>query len=262
MSGKDREKELARRRYERRQQQAAQQAAQARRAKIVGGVVAAAAVIAAGAGAYIFTKDDDKSTTVAATDTASPGVSPSAAAKPGECLYEAAAGEKAAKDVGKPPVKPEYKGAVEATLKTSVGELKFDLDGAKAPCTVNSFAFLAKKGYFDKTECHRLTDKVLQCGDPAATGMGGPGYQFANENPGKYTKGVLAMANAGAGTNGSQFFIVYEDWSDLPPDYSIFGKVSSGLDKIEEVAKAGSEPAGDGKPKKKVEINSISIAKK
>ncbi len=106
---------------------------------------------------------------------------------------------------------------------------------------------------------------MIQGGCPLGTGTGGPGYTFKDEfvrslrhdAPGK-----LSMANAGPGTNGSQFFIVYKDWDDLPADYTVFGTVTSGLDKIESVGKAGSEPAGDGKPKKKVEINSVTIAKK
>jgi len=258
VAGKDRKRELARQRYERQQARRAAEEAAAKRRSIIGGAVATAVVILGVAGAaYALTRDGDKEAedpTVAAPT-----------AKPGECLYtEPASGEEAAKDVGKPPAKPAYDGEVKAKVKTSAGELTFTLDGKKAPCTVNSFAHLASEKYFDDTECHRLTDNVLQCGDPTGTGSGGPGYEFANENTegAKYKKGVLAMANAGAGTNGSQFFIVYKDWDDLPPDYSVFGTVSSGLDKVEEIAKAGSEPEGDGKPKKKVEIESISIAKK
>lgn len=258
MAGKDRKRELARQRYERQQARRAAEEAAAKRGRLVGGIVTAAVAVLAVAGgtAYALTRGDDEAK-------AKGGDKTKTVAKPGECLYEDAS-EKAAKDVGKPAAKPAYDGAVEAAVKTSAGDLTFTLDGAKAPCTVNSFAHLASKGYFDGTECHRLTDNVLQCGDPTGSGSGGPGYQFANENTegAKYKKGVLAMANAGAGTNGSQFFIVYKDWDDLPPDYSVFGTVSSGLDKVEEVAKAGSEPAGDGKPKKKVEIDSISIAKK
>ncbi|MBX6769349.1 MAG: peptidylprolyl isomerase, partial [Actinomadura rubrobrunea] len=104
---------------------------------------------------------------------------------------------------------------------------------------------------------------VLQCGDPKGDGTGGPGYQFANENTkgAKYVKGTLAMANAGADTNGSQFFMVYAD-SQLPPDYSVFGKITSGMDVLEKIAKGGSEPEGDGKPTTKVTIQDVSIAKK
>ncbi|MCD0449000.1 peptidylprolyl isomerase [Actinocorallia sp. API 0066] len=249
MAGKDRKKELARQRYERQQARREAEQAAARRKSVVGGAVATAVVILGVAGgAWFFTRDDSSDEPLAAPT-----------ANPGECLYTPK-GE-ASKDVGTPPVVPAYEGPVDAVVNTSAGELTFTLDGEKAPCTVNSFTYLAEEGYFDGTSCHRLTDKVLQCGDPDATGMGGPGYEFANENTegAQYKKGVLAMANAGADTNGSQFFIVYEDWDDLPPDYTVFGTVAKGIGEVEKIAKAGSEPAGDGKPKTKVEIKSISI---
>ena len=259
MAGKDRKKELARRRYERQEARRAAEAAADKRRGVIGAAVATAVVVlGVGGAAYAFTKGGDDELaddpTVAAQT-----------AKPGECLYtEPASGEEAAKDVGLPPVKPAYDGDVKAEFKTSAGDLTFKLDGKNAPCTVNSFVHLAQEKYFDGTSCHRMTDNVLQCGDPTGSGSGGPGYEFANENTegAKYKKGVLAMANAGAGTNGSQFFIVYKDWDDLPADYSVFGTVSSGLDKVEKVAEAGSEPEGDGAPKKKVEIEGVSIAKK
>ncbi|GAB2854044.1 hypothetical protein GCM10022221_62030 [Actinocorallia aurea] len=254
MAGKDRKKELARQRYERQVARREAEAKAARKRSVIGGAVATAVVILGVAGvAWWVTKDDGEGDTTAAA--------PTATAAPGECLYTEA-GE-ASKDVGLPPAKPAYETVVNASVKTTVGDLTFELDGEKAPCTVNSFAHLASEGYFDGTECHRLTENVLQCGDPSATGSGGPGYQFDNENTdgAVYKKGVLAMANAGAGTNGSQFFIVYKDWDDLPPDYSVFGTVTKGIEEVEKVGKAGSEPAGDGKPKTKVDIKSISIEK-
>lgn len=257
MAGKDRKKELARRRYERQEARRAAEAAADKRRGVIGAAVATAVVVLGVAGAaYAFTRDGEQADdpTVAAET-----------AKPGECLYtEPENGEEAAKDVGLPPVKPAHDGDVEAKVKTSAGDLTFKLDGKNAPCTVNSFAHLAQEKYFDGTSCHRLTDNVLQCGDPTGSGSGGPGYEFANENTegAKYKKGVLAMANAGAGTNGSQFFIVYKDWDELDPNFSVFGTVSSGLDEVEKVAEAGSEPEGDGAPKKKVEIEGVSIAKK
>ena len=110
------------------------------------------------------------------------------------------------------------------------GDVTITMDRAKAPCTVNSFVSLAGQGYFDQTRCHRLADSgifILQCGDPTGTGQGGPGYQFANETDGteSYTRGVVAMANAGPGTNGSQFFLVWDDSTSLDrvPNYTIFG---------------------------------------
>jgi len=173
----------------------------------------------------------------------------------------------APKDLGTPPVKPAYKGTVKATVKTNHGDVVLQLDADKAPCTVNSFAFLAKKNFFDKTDCHRLTSgglNVLQCGDPTAEGEGGPGYQYANENTegAEYKEGTVAMAHSRLpDSNGSQFFMVYKD-SELDPDYTVFGKVTKGLDVLKEIAEGGSEPKGDGKPKKKVTIRDISIARK
>ena len=106
----------------------------------------------------------------------------------------------------------------------------------------------------------------LQCGDPSGTGGGGPGYQFADENlkGATYPRGTVAMANAGPGTNGSQFFLVYAD-STLPPNYTPFGTITEGLDLLDTVAKAGSNDsngAGDGKPKLSVEIKTLRVTPK
>ncbi|RFS81105.1 peptidylprolyl isomerase [Actinomadura spongiicola] len=247
MAGKDRKKQLARQRYERQQQRRAEEAARSRRLKIIGSA-AAVAVVAAGGGVFMVVTGDEEST----------------AAGP-KCDYKAAQAP-AAKDVGKPPGKPAYTGTVQATLKTNRGDVEMQLYGEKAPCTVNSFAHLAQKNYFDKTPCHRLTSgglNVLQCGDPTGKGTGGPGYEFVNENTkgATYSEGTLAMANSGPDTNGSQFFLVYKD-SQLDPDYTVFGKITKGLDVLTKVAGDGSEPKGDGAPKKKVEIEDIAIAGK
>lgn len=256
MAGKDRKKQLARQRYERQQQRRAQEAAKARRLKIISSAAAVAVVAVGGAAIVVFTGKDDSSEADAKA---------SASPKPGECAYKEASVPGAPKDLGKPPVKPAYKGTVKATVKTNRGDVVMELDGKNAPCTVNSFAFLAKKNFYDKTDCHRLTSgglNVLQCGDPTGKGRGGPGYQFANENTegAKYTEGTLAMAHSKMpDSNGSQFFLVYKD-SELQPDYTVFGKITKGLDVLKKIAKAGSEPKGDGKPKKKVTIQDISIA--
>lgn len=122
-----------------------------------------------------------------------------------------------------------------AEVTTNVGELTIELDAAKAPNTVNNFVVLARYHYFDNTNCHRaIAGFMVQCGDPTATGTGDPGYEFANENPSAntdYIKGSLAMANSGADTNGSQFFITTTDSSpSLATDYSLFGHVTAGLD--------------------------------
>jgi peptidyl-prolyl cis-trans isomerase B (cyclophilin B) len=152
-----------------------------------------------------------------------------------------------------------------ATIKTNCGTIVVRLDGKNAPHTVNSFAFLASKHYFDNTRCHRLTTSgiyVLQCGDPTSTGTGGPGYRFRDENlaGAKYPAGTVAMANAGPGTNGSQFFFVYADTA-LPPHYTPFGTVVQGMDVLKRIAAAGSNPPGDGAPVQPVTIESFVVTK-
>ncbi|MBW8486542.1 peptidylprolyl isomerase [Actinomadura parmotrematis] len=257
MAGKDREKQLARQRYERQQQRRAAERARARRIKIIG-VAAGVAVIAAGTGAAVwYTGRDDKK---ADAKTAAAGT----------CSYKPAQEAGAPKGLGTPPAKPAYTAPVAATVKTSQGDIGLQLYGDKAPCATNSFAFLAAKGFWKNSHCHRLSTseglKMLQCGDPTGTGSGGPGYQFGNENTAgaTYKAGTLAMANAGAGTNGSQFFLVYGD-SQLSPDYTVLGKITSGLDTLQAVAKAGIAKAGQdgtGEPKKKVTIQDVTIAGK
>jgi len=160
---------------------------------------------------------------------------------------------------------PPRRGTTNVVVKTSQGAMTFTLNRAAAPCAVASFVSLAKQKYFDGTSCHRLTSgslSVLQCGDPTGSGSGGPGYAFQDELTGheKYTRGVLAMANAGANTNGSQFFIVYKD-SQLGPNYTIFGTVSKGLSVVDKVAAQGSNPAGDGKPKLPVTLQTLTVGK-
>ncbi|MDE0778344.1 MAG: peptidylprolyl isomerase [Nocardioides sp.] len=158
-----------------------------------------------------------------------------------------------------------YNGTVEATLSTNVGDIDLTLDAAAAPCTVNSFTSLASQAYFDDTTCHRLTTSgifVLQCGDPDGTGAGGPGYSFADELSGAetYPAGTLAMANAGPNTNGSQFFLVYED-SQLPAAYTVFGEVSAdGLEVLRSIAEKGTaDGGGDGAPAEPVDIDFAEI---
>lgn len=258
MAGKDRKKQLARQRYERQQQRRAAEAARARRLKVFGSAAAVAVIALGGAGIFLFTGDDDP----AEANAASGGGSASPAN--GECAYTASDSPGAPKDLGTPPVKPARTGTVNATVKTNQGDVVLQLDGKNAPCTVNSFAFLAEKNFYDDSPCHRLTSgglNVLQCGDPTGKGTGGPGYKYADENldGATYGKATLAMANSGPDTNGSQFFMVYGD-SQLPPDYTVFGKITKGMDVLEKIAAAGSEPEGDGEPKKKVTIEDVTVA--
>jgi peptidyl-prolyl cis-trans isomerase B (cyclophilin B) len=137
---------------------------------------------------------------------------------------------------------------------------------SRAPCTVNSFVYLASKNYFSNTRCHRLTTSgiyVLQCGDPTGTGTGGPGYRFSDENltGATYPANTVAMANSGPNTNGSQFFLVYKN-TTLQPNYTPFGTIVAGLSVIQKVAAAGTtNGTGDGQPKEKVVIERVIIKK-
>ena len=169
----------------------------------------------------------------------------------------------ASKEVHLPPSTPDP--AESLTISTNRGDIGVQLDTEGAPCTAGSFTSLAEQGYFDDTSCHRLTTEgifVLQCGDPSGTGSGGPGYRFADELTGEetYPAGTLAMANAGADTNGSQFFIVYAD-TEQPPNYTVFGEVDAeGLALVEGIAEAGSDDSngpGDGAPVEEVVIESV-----
>lgn len=194
----------------------------------------------------------------------SSGSSDSSAAA-GTCSYPADS-QSGAKDVDAPEEKPQAKGTVEATVATTAGDLAVTFDADRAPCTVNSFLSLAAQKYFDDTECHRLTTEgifVLQCGDPTGTGSGGPGYSFADELDGSetYPAGTLAMANSGPDTNGSQFFVVYDD-SSLPPDYTVFGQLDEKSTKtVADLAAKGTDSgAGDGAPKEKVTITEVTTA--
>lgn len=168
---------------------------------------------------------------------------------------------------------------VSMSMETDRGPIGLTLNNAESPCTVNSFVSLASQGYFDGTTCHRMTAapgslEVLQCGDPSGTGTSGPGYQFADEFPRDqyadddpaldfpvtYPRGTLAMANAGPGTNGSQFFIVYGD-SQLPPRYTVFGSIDeTGLETVDAIAAAGTADGGqDGAPAQPVTITSVQL---
>jgi cyclophilin family peptidyl-prolyl cis-trans isomerase len=147
-----------------------------------------------------------------------------------------------------------------AEMVTSKGTMVIALDPAAAPKTVNSFVFLARYHYFEGIVFHRVIPGfVLQGGDPKGTGTGGPGYEFEDElpRPGRYEIGSLAMANAGPNTNGSQFFIISgPNGVSLPPHYSLFGKVISGLDVVAKIDAIGTS---GGRPKERVVIESVTI---
>ena len=186
----------------------------------------------------------------------------------GPCQYTVTPDEPPARPVPLPPDPahtPDHR-KVGVTLTTTQGLIPLTLNQAQAPCTVQSFLHLTKHHFYDFTTCHRLTSystlKVLQCGDPTGTGEGGPGYRYKDELPTNlppaptdptgvrkvYARGVLAMANAGPDTNGSQFFLVFAD-SALRPNYTIFGSVRPlGLQTLDRIAAAGVAADDPGAP--------------
>lgn len=284
----------AKRKLERQLERRAKQAKTRRIVLIAAASIVAVAVIAAVVITLVNTKHDQKSNAAASTttsastspETTTPGPPNQAAPLPpfkpsadvgANCQYPASP-EPAAKQVkpprtGKVPTDPAQ---VSASMVTNQGHIGLMLANNESPCTVNSFASLIGQKYFDNTKCHRLTTSqglgVLQCGDPKGDGTGGPGYQFANEYPTDqyppndpkaqepvvYPRGTLAMANAGPGTNGSQFFLVYKD-SQLPPQYTVFGTIQpDGLATLDKIAKAGVAGGGeDGAPATEVTITSL-----
>jgi len=171
-----------------------------------------------------------------------------------------------AKNITPPEVKGPFKNKT-LTLTTNCGEIVIAADGKNAPITVIALSALANSGFFNKTICHRLvTDGiyVLQCGDPTGTGMGGPNFSYRDENLPlptleNYPAGIVAMANSGPNTNGSQFFIVYEDTS-MDPNYTIWGKVVKGLDIVKAIAKEGViNGTSDGMPKQTIAIEKVRV---
>lgn len=286
----------AKRKLERQLERRAKQAKTRRIVLIAAASIVAVAVIAAVVITLVNTKHDQKSNAAASTttsastspETTTPGPPNQAAALPpfkpsadvgANCQYPASS-EPAAKQVkpprtGKVPTDPAQ---VSASMVTNQGHIGLMLANNESPCTVNSFASLIGQKYFDNSKCHRLTTSqglgVLQCGDPKGDGTGGPGYQFANEYPTDqyppndpkaqepvlYPRGTLAMANAGPGTNGSQFFLVYKD-SQLPPQYTVFGTIQpDGLATLDKIAKAGVAGGGeDGAPATEVTITSLML---
>jgi peptidyl-prolyl cis-trans isomerase B (cyclophilin B) len=270
---RDRQRKLARARYERQQERRAERAKRARLWTVIG--VACLVVIGIGVGGYFFLRPggsnaaaSSATATPTATATATATPTPTQVAEPAtHCAYTSS--PPAARSVGMPPTTPASTATYQATIVTNRGNVVIDLLNSKATCTVNSFVYLAAKNYFSSTTCHRLTTgslSVLQCGDPTGKGTGGPGYGFANENTtgATYPAGTVAMAHSSLpNSNGSQFFVVYKN-STLSPNYTPFGKVVTGLGIIQSVAQAGSDNAngsGDGHPKEPVVIERVTIKK-
>jgi peptidyl-prolyl cis-trans isomerase B (cyclophilin B) len=278
---KERQRRLARERYERRLAREAQRQQTVRKATqwtaaivvllvVIGAVVFGLIGLSGGGKSSAQTAASSTPTPTAPAASPTPSATPTVVEPATHCVYTKtpppATPLAGSRSVGLPPTKPDDQATYRATILTNRGSIVIDLLNSKATCTVNSFVYLAAKSYFNNTHCHRLTTTgiyVLQCGDPTGTGQGGPGYEFANENltGATYPAGTLAMANAGAGTNGSQFFLVYQD-TTLQPAYTPFGTIVGGINIIQQVAKAGTTTSnGDGAPKEKVVIESVTITK-
>ena len=284
MSTQKRERELARAKFERQQQRRAERTVKARRNQRIAAIVVVAGIVIAGVGWVLFnatrSSDADLSATdpnvtdssevLASTKEPDQGASESADPASGESgvLNCTPAGTPRADDLQYPDgPTPTESTPTSLSLNTNCGDIVIELNPA-APETVASEAFLAAQGFYDNTTCHRLTTEgifVLQCGDPAGNGTGGPGYVVPDENlppegESNYPAGTVAMANAGPGTSGSQFFIVYQD-TTLPSGYTIWGQIVSGLDIVQEIASVGVEGGlTDGPPAQPVFINSATVS--
>ncbi|MFD9127001.1 peptidylprolyl isomerase [Kitasatospora sp. NPDC059571] len=265
VSSEQRRRQLAREKYERQMERRAEADRKRKQRNVLVGSVTAVVVLAAGGAWAGGLFDSSKKSGAQAAPTAA--ATPTATAAPVKGCNAPAAGQPNGKQFkAEPAMSIDTKANYTMSLDTSCGKVTISLDAAKAPHTVNSFVYLAGQQYFDHTKCHRLTTEgiyVLQCGDPTGTGSGGPGYQFADENlsGATYPAGTVAMANAGAGTNGSQFFLVYKD-TQLPPNYTPFGKITGGLDVLQNIAGGGVQGGtGDGAPNANVVLNSVTTAK-
>lgn len=290
MAGKkDRDRRRARERYERQREQRVARQQKIRRWTGIGsavvlvvGLIAGLTIAFAGGGSPKASPSPSKSATP--TSSASPSASATPIAEPAHhCTYTKSG--TAAKTVSLPSATPDYTATYTATIHTNLGKIEIALANSKATCTVNSFIHLASADFWNDSQCHRVTTQgglyVLQCGDPYAKasskltcgstpgspGTGGPGYEFRDENltGATYKTGTVAMANTGPNTNGSQFFLVYKN-STLQPQYTPFGTITSGLDILQKVANAGvsckyNGDPGDGAPKEKVIIDSVTIKK-
>jgi peptidyl-prolyl cis-trans isomerase B (cyclophilin B) len=283
---KDRARRRAREQHMRQQQARRERLRKIRRRTLAGTIVVLVAGLAAGLTLGLTGGGTPKAaptpTPSAPTPSATPSATASTVAEPAHhCSYTASAAGGGAK-ASLPPATPDFTHTFTATLHTNLGPIGIKLANSKATCTVNSFVHLAETNFWNATQCHRVSDSgglfVAQCGDPTAkasetlpctgataAGSGGPGYQFNDENltGATYPAGTIAMANSGPNTNGSQFFLVFQN-TTLPASYTPFGTITSGLDILQNVGKAGTTctySAGGGVPKHKVIIDSVSIQK-
>jgi peptidyl-prolyl cis-trans isomerase B (cyclophilin B) len=266
-----------RRRLRRQQRRRAQREAQRRRFALIASVVGVLVVAAVVTTVVIFT-GNDKSTPTAAGTTALPPTPTSPASSSPAASYPCTwtAGGTAARHVAQPATtRPPRTGSVTVSVQTTRGPMTFQLDRAAAPCTVASFVSLVRQHYYDATPCHRLTTAgiyVLQCGDPSGTGTGGPGYTIPDEAKGSesYPAGTIAMARTSQPhSGGSQFFIVYKNSPNLQQrlgtlQYTVFGRVTSGLSVVDQVAAKGSDNSngtGDGKPKLPISLTKLRVVR-
>ncbi|MEO7077538.1 MAG: peptidylprolyl isomerase [Rhodococcus sp. (in: high G+C Gram-positive bacteria)] len=281
MPSNEQRREAAKRKLERQLEHRAERAKKRKQLTIAGSVLGVAVVVGAVAVVFAITRGGDEPETTAAGTPSADTLISDGRSEPlpatVNCAYPPAQAPAAKPNT--PPrtdAIPTSDEPLSYSMETSQGNIGLRLNNPQAPCTVNSFVSLANQGYFDGTSCHRLTTsaglQVLQCGDPAGTGQGGPGYEFADEfpvdqynvgdpaagQPISYPRGTLAMANAGPGTNGSQFFLVFGD-SKLPPAYTAFGTIDeTGLQTLDKVVAGGVEGgAQDGKPALPVEITNV-----
>lgn len=250
--------------------------ARRRRRNVLIAVTVAAVVLVAGAVLLVAgLGGDDDDPTVAGGTTTSPAAGPTTGpgaeragqtTTAGPCTYTYDAQGSSGVAVDAPSGDLPAEGTVGRTLATSAGDIGLTLDRAgTAACATASFVSLAEQGYFDGTTCHRLTTspglQVLQCGDPSGRGSGGPGYSFPTQVTGTetYPRGVVAMANAGQGTDGSQFFLVYGDSLEGNPNYTVFGTIDEpGLAVLDQIAAAGvADGSTDGAPATPVTIESV-----
>ncbi|MHA3702565.1 peptidylprolyl isomerase [Jatrophihabitans sp. YIM 134969] len=267
------ERERARRNLQ--QQLERRREAEARRRKTMIGVTVVGTLVVIGVvlGLVIGLGGNDSGTKPVAngSDSSAPTSATTAPANAttGPCGYTpAAAGNTNLTDVGLPP-DPDPTPTIARTLTftSNLGPIVVKMDGAGAPCNVQSIAYLAQKGFYDGTNCPRTVDSgifVVQCGDPSGTTAGGPTYTTKDENlsAAKYTAGAVAMANSGPNTNGSQFFFITAD-SQLGQNYTVIGQVTTGLDLLDKVVKAGndgSNQAGGGKPKQELKFTKVTVS--
>ncbi|MFI8835611.1 peptidylprolyl isomerase [Streptomyces afghaniensis] len=279
VSQEQRRRQLAREKYLRQQQRRTDAR---RKARIRNSVIASVlgVVVVLSVSVYLTKPFEDGGKKENAGAEVTPSASPSKAPDP--CEKPAAGKVKPETWKKEPAMTIDESAKYTMKLDTTCGEIDIALKASAAPHTVNSFNFLAGKGYFDHSKCHRLTNQgiyVLQCGDPQGTGMGGPGYTIPDENlkdkslkGGVYPAGTVAMANQynaqtkqGRNSGGSQFFLVYQD-SQLSPDYTPFGTVSeAGMKVLKKIAAAGAQApdpqTGNTAPNATVVINKATVAK-